>query len=708
MKEEILKILNETYEAKTAMQINDMLEYKKSDEYRDLCIVLEELVNEHQLFKTKKDKYLSLKNTPGIKIGRLAVNKKGFGFVILDREDDLYISKTDMNGAIHNDIVMAEIIRKGIKREGKIIKVITRELHDMVGTVVKVDQYLGVDLDDDKKNIFVRISKESMKNCIEGHKVVVRLTKQIEDKKYYADVIKIIGHKNDPGVDIMSIAYKHQIHDEFPESVINELDDIPTEVRATEKIDRKDLTNEVIFTIDGSHTKDIDDAISFQKESDHYVLGVHIADVSHYVKENTALGDEAYARATSCYLADTVIPMLPHKLSNGICSLNENVERLSLSCVMKIDKKGKIFEYDIFESVIKSCKKMTYEAVNDILHRDIITPGYEDYAQTLKDMNELAHILRKEKIQRGYIDFELDEAEVVQDETGKAIDIIKREREDGEKLIEDFMIAANETVASHIYNMELPFIYRIHGEPKDEKIEDFINLVKILGYQLTGKITDLTSKSMQSLLKQLNDKPEFAILSSMLLRSMKKAEYSKDNIGHFGLASQAYTHFTSPIRRYPDLVVHRLLKKYLIEKDLSLNTINYYDQALVEIAEHTSEKEVNSVNAERDVLDMKMAEYMEDYIGCEYEGIISTVTNFGFFVELENLIEGLVHVSTLKGDFYHYIPETLALIGETTKTTYRIGNKVKIRVTNADKESALIDFEVIPSKKEVKQNGTEE
>jgi len=708
MKEEILKILNETYEAKTAMQINDMLEYKKSDEYRDLCIVLEELVNEHQLFKTKKDKYLSLKNTPGIKIGRLAVNKKGFGFVILDREDDLYISKTDMNGAIHNDIVMAEIIRKGIKREGKIIKVITRELHDMVGTVVKVDQYLGVDLDDDKKNIFVRISKESMKNCIEGHKVVVRLTKQIEDKKYYADVIKIIGHKNDPGVDIMSIAYKHQIHDEFPESVINELDDIPTEVRATEKIDRKDLTNEVIFTIDGSHTKDIDDAISFQKESDHYVLGVHIADVSHYVKENTALGDEAYARATSCYLADTVIPMLPHKLSNGICSLNENVERLSLSCVMKIDKKGKIFEYDIFESVIKSCKKMTYEAVNDILHRDIITPGYEEYAQTLKDMNELAHILRKEKIQRGYIDFELDEAEVVQDETGKAIDIIKREREDGEKLIEDFMIAANETVASHIYNMELPFIYRIHGEPKDEKIEDFINLVKILGYQLTGKITDLTSKSMQSLLKQLNDKPEFAILSSMLLRSMKKAEYSKDNIGHFGLASQAYTHFTSPIRRYPDLVVHRLLKKYLIEKDLSLNTINYYDQALVEIAEHTSEKEVNSVNAERDVLDMKMAEYMEDYIGCEYEGIISTVTNFGFFVELENLIEGLVHVSTLKGDFYHYIPETLALIGETTKTTYRIGNKVKIRVTNADKESALIDFEVIPSKKEVKQNGTEE
>jgi len=708
MKEEILKILNETYEAKTAMQINDMLEYKKSDEYRDLCIVLEELVNEHQLFRTKKDKYLSLKNTPGIKIGRLAVNKKGFGFVILDREDDLYISKTDMNGAIHNDIVMAEIIRKGIKREGKIIKVITRELHDMVGTVVKVDQYLGVDLDDDKKNIFVRISKESMKNCIEGHKVVVRLTKQIEDKKYYADVIKIIGHKNDPGVDIMSIAYKHQIHDEFPESVINELDDIPTEVRATEKINRKDLTNEVIFTIDGSHTKDIDDAISFQKESDHYVLGVHIADVSHYVKENTALGDEAYARATSCYLADTVIPMLPHKLSNGICSLNENVERLSLSCVMKIDKKGKIFEYDIFESVIKSCKKMTYEAVNDILHRDIITPGYEEYAQTLKDMNELAHILRKEKIQRGYIDFELDEAEVVQDETGKAIDIIKREREDGEKLIEDFMIAANETVASHIYNMELPFIYRIHGEPKDEKIEDFINLVKILGYQLTGKITDLTSKSMQSLLKQLNDKPEFAILSSMLLRSMKKAEYSKDNIGHFGLASQAYTHFTSPIRRYPDLVVHRLLKKYLIEKDLSLNTINYYDQALVEIAEHTSEKEVNSVNAERDVLDMKMAEYMEDYIGCEYEGIISTVTNFGFFVELENLIEGLVHVSTLKGDFYHYIPETLALIGETTKTTYRIGNKVKIRVTNADKESALIDFEVIPSKKEVKQNGTEE
>ncbi len=320
-------------------------------------------------------------------------------------------------------------------------------------------------------------------------------------------------------------------------------------------------------------------------------------------------------------------------------------------------------------------------------------------------MNELAHILRKEKESRGYIDFDLDEAEVVQDESGRAIDIVKREREDGEILIEDFMIAANETVASHIYNMDLPFIYRVHGTPNSEKIDDFVNLVKLLGYELKTKVTDLTPITMQKLLTELSDKEEFSILSSMLLRSMKKAEYSKDNIGHFGLGSKAYTHFTSPIRRFPDLTVHRLLKKYLVENDLSMSTISYYNNALVEIAEHSSEKEVGSVNAERDVLDMKMAEYMESHIGEVYDGMISTVTNFGFFVELPNLVEGLVHVSTLKGDFFTYIPEKLALIGNNTKKQYRIGDMVKVKVVSASKESAMIDFEIM---KEESTDGNQE
>ena len=706
MKEEIIKLLENTYEAKTAIEINDILGYKSAEDYRNVQDTLEELVAEYKVFKTKKEKFLLMKNTPGIKMGRLSINKKGFGFVILDQEDDLYIPATEMNGAIHDDIVMAEITRTGVKKEGRVIKVVKRELHDLVGTLVMGKDHLILKLDDEKTNLQISLTKESLKNCVEGHKVVVRPFKKVDKIRYLAEVIKILGHKDDPRVDILSIAYKHQIHDEFPENVLQQTDEIEEYVNAAEKVGRVDLTNELLFTIDGAKTKDIDDAISFKYENGLYELGVHIADVSHYVKDNTPLGDEAYLRGTSAYLADTVIPMLPHKLSNGICSLNEGVERLAMSCVMKINNQGKVVSYDIFESVIMSKKKMTYDAVNDIIMRDIVEEGYEEYASMLKEMNQLAKILRKEKMGRGYIDFELDEAEVVQDADGHAIDVIKRVREDGEKLIEDFMICANETVASHIYNMDLPFIYRVHGMPNSEKIDDFVNLVKLLGYELKTKVTDLTPKSMQKLLSELNDKPEFKILSSLLLRSMKKAEYHKENIGHFGLASEAYTHFTSPIRRYPDLIVHRLLKKYLVEHDLSMATISYFDNHLVEIAEHSSQKEVGAVNAERDVLDMKMAEYMEQYIGSEFEGIISSVTSFGFFVELENLVEGLVHISTLKGDFYNYVSELLALIGENSKTTYRIGDKVTIRVTNASKETALIDFEVIPPKKEEKkENG---
>ena len=371
---------------------------------------------------------------------------------------------------------------------------------------------------------------------------------------------------------------------------------------------------------------------------------------------------------------------------------------------MTINKQGKVIDYDIFESYIKSAKKMSYEAVNDILMRDIVAPGYEPFADTLKEMNELAHILRKEKMSRGYIDFDLDEPEIIQDEQGRAIDIVRVEREDGEKLIEDFMIAANETVASHIYNMDLPFIYRVHGKTNTAKIEDFTNLLKILGYQLQTKVYDLTPITMQHILKELDDKPEFTILSSMLLRSMKKAEYSKENIGHFGLASKAYTHFTSPIRRFPDLTVHRLLKKYLVEKDFSMHTIDYLNTSLVQIAEHSSEREVAAQQAERDVADMKMAEYMESHIGEIYDAIIDSVTNYGFYVELPNLVEGLVHVNSLKGDYYEYVPDLLSLIGKSTKKTYRIGDKLRVRCVSANKETALIDFEIV----EEQENGSQE
>ena len=700
MKEQVLETLKKEYDAKTLLQINDLMGFETSEELKDLQDVLEELVKDYVVYKTKKDKYILLSNCPSLKIGKYQANKKGFGFVLLNKEDDLYISGENSNGAIDGDIVLAEVLNKGIKPEGHIIKIIERNLHNLVGEIVSFKKGLGLKLDDERLDLNIKLDKKSLQGCVVGHKVLVKLTKEIGRKKYLGEVIKILGHKDDPGTDILSIAYKYDIEPDFSAETKEELLSLPEEVSPADLIGRRNLTDKMIFTIDGAHTKDIDDAISLEKDGSNYILGVHIADVSNYVKENTGLGNDAYERGTSNYLANTVIPMLPHQLSNGICSLNEGVIRLTMSCVMTINEKGKVIDYDIFESYIKSSKKMTYEAVNDILMRDIIPDGYEPFADTLKEMNTLAHILRKEKMERGYIDFNLDEPEIIQDENGKAIDIVRVVREDGEKMIEDFMIAANETVASHIYNMDLPFIYRVHGAPNSDKIDDFTNLLKALGYTLKTRTLDMTPKTMQNVLKELDDKPEFKILSSLLLRSMRKAEYSKENIGHFGLASKAYTHFTSPIRRFPDLTVHRLLKKYLVEKDFSMATINYLNNALVSIAEHSSEREVAAQNAERDVDDMKMAEYMESHIGEIYEGVISSVTSFGFFVELPNLIEGLVHVNSLKGDYFNYVPELLSLIGNSTKKTYRIGAKVKVKCVGASKERAMIDFEVVKEEKD--------
>ena len=700
MKEQVLETLKKEYDAKTLLQINDLMGFETSEELKDLQDVLEELVKDYVVYKTKKDKYILLANCPSLKIGKYQANKKGFGFVLLNKEDDLYISGENSNGAIDGDIVLAEVLNKGIKPEGHIIKIIERNLHNLVGEIVSFKKGLGLKLDDERLDLNIKLDKKSLQGCVVGHKVLVKLAKEIGRKKYLGEVIKILGHKDDPGTDILSIAYKYDIEPDFSAETKEELLSLPEEVSPADLIGRRNLTDKMIFTIDGAHTKDIDDAISLEKDGSNYILGVHIADVSNYVKENTGLGNDAYERGTSNYLANTVIPMLPHQLSNGICSLNEGVIRLTMSCVMTINEKGKVIDYDIFESYIKSSKKMTYEAVNDILMRDIIPDGYEPFADTLKEMNTLAHILRKEKMERGYIDFNLDEPEIIQDENGKAIDIVRVVREDGEKMIEDFMIAANETVASHIYNMDLPFIYRVHGAPNSDKIDDFTNLLKALGYTLKTRTLDMTPKTMQNVLKELDDKPEFKILSSLLLRSMRKAEYSKENIGHFGLASKAYTHFTSPIRRFPDLTVHRLLKKYLVEKDFSMATINYLNNALVSIAEHSSEREVAAQNAERDVDDMKMAEYMESHIGEIYEGVISSVTSFGFFVELPNLIEGLVHVNSLKGDYFNYVPELLSLIGNTTKKTYRIGDKVKVKCVGASKERAMIDFEVVKEDKD--------
>lgn len=699
MKEKILEILKEETKGQNINEINNKLHLRGMEEITELEDNLKELVNEGVLHMSKNREYMLMSNTKSLKVGKLRINKNGNGFVECEPED-IFVHSNDLNGAINGDFVEVEIKTRlnDPEPEGYIRNILKRDLKNIVGEMVKDKKTLAFKPDDEKLNIAVKLTKESMKGCVEGHKVIISIIKEIGNRTFLGKVEKIIGHKNDPGVDILTIAAKHSIETEFSEEVKRELKNIPDEVCENDLIGRTDLTKEMIFTIDGDDTKDIDDAISVKRDGKNYVLGVHIADVSNYVKVGSALYDSAFSRGTSSYLADTVIPMIPHQLSNGICSLNPEVIRLTISCVMTIDGNGKVISYDIFPSYIKSRKQMTYKNVNKILDENIIPEGYGEFADTLKLMHELSKILRQEKINRGYIDFGIDEAKVIQDENGKAIDIVKRIQGTGEKLIEDFMIAANETVATHISNLDLPFIYRVHDLPNAEKIEDFSNLIKQMGYQIHTNLSKITPVTMQKLLNEFRDKDEFVILSDMLLRSMKKAIYSTNNIGHFGLASKNYTHFTSPIRRFPDLTVHRLLRTYLFENRIDMETINFNAKYLIDVADHSSETEVNSVEAERDVLDMKMAEYMESHIGEEYEGIISGVTNFGMFVELDNLIEGLVHISTLDG-FYTYVPEMLSLISANKKNKYRIGDKVKIIVTNANKNQGIIDFELVKGEK---------
>ena len=699
MKEKILEILKEETKGQNINEINNKLHLRGMEEITELEDNLKELVTEGVLHMSKNREYMLMSNTKSLKVGKLRINKNGNGFVECEPED-IFVHSNDLNGAINGDFVEVEIKTRlnDPEPEGYIRNILKRDLKNVVGEMVKDKKTLAFKPDDEKLNIAVKLTKESMKGCVEGHKVIISIIKEIGNRTFLGKVEKIIGHKNDPGVDILTIAAKHSIETEFSEEVKRELKNIPDEVCENDLIGRTDLTKEMIFTIDGDDTKDIDDAISVKRDGKNYVLGVHIADVSNYVKVGSALYDSAFSRGTSSYLADTVIPMIPHQLSNGICSLNPEVIRLTLSCIMTIDNNGKVISYDIFPSYIKSRKQMTYKNVNKILDENIIPEGYGEFADTLKLMHELSKILRQEKINRGYIDFGIDEAKVIQDENGKAIDIVKRIQGTGEKLIEDFMIAANETIATHISNMDLPFIYRVHDLPNAEKIEDFSNLIKQMGYQIHTNLSKITPVTMQKLLNEFRDKDEFVILSDMLLRSMKKAIYSTNNIGHFGLASKNYTHFTSPIRRFPDLTVHRLLRTYLFENRIDMETINFNAKYLIDVAEHSSETEVNSVEAERDVFDMKMAEYMESHIGEEYEGIISGVTNFGMFVELDNLIEGLVHISTLDG-FYTYVPEMLSLISANKKNKYRIGDKVKIIVTNANKNQGIIDFELVKGEK---------
>ena len=699
MRDDILNILKNSDRALDIYELQDMLHINDVNQAKEFSDELRKLEDEVIVYHSNKDKYMMLEKSH-LRKGVMRTNKKGFGFVEIENmDDDVYVAADNMNGAIHDDIVLVEITSKMTldRLEGRVLKIIKRQVQRYIGEITFDEKGKGhIKLDDNKIKLNIEIPKDKALNAVDGHKVVVELVKKLNNNlKYEGKVLEIIGHKNDPGVDILSIIYKYNINTVFPDEVKEEVSNINMEVIPEELKGRRDLRDQVIFTIDGDDTKDIDDAISIEKfASGHYKLGVHIADVSYYVKEGSPLDNEAMERGTSVYLVDRVIPMLPHELSNGICSLNPNVDRLAISCVMEFDSSGKQIDYEIFPSVIRSRIQMTYKKVNSILEKNVVPEGYEPYADTLRIMAELASILRKVKVKRGYINFDIDEAKILVDENCKPTEITVRERGTGENLIEDFMIAANECVATHIYFMNLPFIYRVHEVPKEEKIRSFLGFVSNLGYQVPGDIKDTKPTTMQRILKALEDKPEYKILSSLLLRCMQKAVYRPENLGHYGLASSCYTHFTSPIRRYPDTTVHRLLRTYLFENKLDNSTIRKWEEKLVYIAEHSSERERASVDCEREVEDMKMAEYMESHIGEEFEGMISSVTSFGMFVELDNLVEGLVPLRDMP-DFFVYDEERMTLTGEKSHVKYSIGERVLVKVVRASKEDKTIDFEIV-------------
>ena len=705
MEEEILKILrNKKNTSLTSIEINDFLGLNSIEEYAALEKVLDKLCQEGKIYYSeKKKRYTPIENT-NFKTGRLMVNPKGYGFVILDEsfnEDDIYINGANLLDGRNNDIVVIEIINKNT-REGRVIRVLKRDDSVLVGLLYEDNgiYYVKPDKSEYKD---LRIPNDMLKGAVPGHKVLVKPNNI--GREYIGEIIKIIGHKNDVGVDILSYVYQYEFNPTFSDEVIDAVEEVPMQISEEEIAGRMDLRDEVIFTIDGDDTKDIDDAISIEKISDDvYKLGVHIADVSHYVKKDSIIDKDAYERGTSVYLVDRVIPMLPHKLSNGICSLNPDEDRLTLSCIMNINSKGHVIKYKIGKSVIRSRKQMTYNCVNHILENNKVPSGYEPFVDKLKLMNELSNILRKKMVSHGYLEFNRPEAKILVDESGKPTEIKLREQRTGEKLIENFMIVANETVAGYIEDMKLPGIYRVHDKPNKEKLEVFLKFLNRKGYNIKADINKFKNTDYQKLLKMFQGKPDEIILSTFAIQTMSKAKYSDINIGHFGIASKRYAHFTSPIRRYPDLTLHRLVKDYSGKCDAK--TIAYWKNKLFDIANQSSKKEQDAIDCERDVDAMKMAEYMESHIGEEYHGVISGVTDFGFFVELDNTVEGLVRLDSLGGDYYVYNKELNAILGKNSKKMYMYGDSVIVKVIKASKETAQVDFELVNNEENNKKKET--
>ncbi|WP_010532172.1 ribonuclease R [Lentibacillus jeotgali] len=713
MQERLQEYFNEHSEKPLAVhELEEVLGLEDAVEFKELVKALNELEESGELVRTRKNRF-GLPEKMNLVRGRIQMHAKGFAFLIPedDTRSDIYIHHSDLASAMNNDKVMVRIEKQnadGNRPEGTVIRILERATHQVIGTF-KDNKSFGFVVADDKRipnDIF--IPKGMTGGAVSGHKVIAHITNYPEGRmSAEGEIVHILGHKNDPGIDIISIIHKHGIKVDFPEEVLEQATNTPDEIDPSEIENRRDLREEQIVTIDGADAKDLDDAVSVkQLENGNFQLGVYIADVSYYVDENTSIDEEAFERATSVYLVDRVIPMIPHRLSNGICSLNPQVDRLTLGCEMEINAKGEVVNHEIFQSVIKTNERMTYHDVNKILtdHDEELRERYKPLVPMFENMEKLAEILRSKRMGRGAIDFDFKEAEVLVDETGKPEDVVLRERSVAERLIEEFMLAANETVAEHFHWMDVPFIHRIHQDPDESKLQHFFEFIAGLGYVVKGTANEIHPSALQKVIEEVKGKPEEMIVSKLMLRSMQQAKYDPESVGHFGLATDFYTHFTSPIRRYPDLTVHRLIRTYLIDKKLDGKTIRHWKERMPEIARHSSEMERAAVDAERETDDLKKAEFMQDKIGEEYTGVISSITNFGLFVELENTIEGLVHVSYLTDDYYHYDDRNHAMIGERTGNMYKIGEEVDVRVVKVNTDERAVDFELVTTKEPKKKN----
>ncbi len=691
----ILDVMSSSkYQASTLEQLHgyfpqvDLVEFKK---------LVKALVEAGEIMLDDSKRFILISQA-GLVKGILRMNPKGFGFVE-NEEVSIFCHSKYYNGALDGDEVIVEVVKdRNDKNEAKVVKIVNHNLKTLVGIIKVRNSRKQFSADSQKFDQSIKITNMQTSKVVNDSKVLVKITQYTP--KLEGEIVKVLGHKNDPGVDISAILLENDIVTEFPKEVFTQIEQIQEEISAEELAKRYDLRDELIVTIDGDDAKDLDDAISVKRKGKNYELDVHIADVSHYVTKNSPLDYEAYERGTSVYVVDRVVPMLPHFLSNGVCSLNPLVDRLSVSCKMEINPQGEVVDYKIFPSVIHSKARMTYRRVNEILEGKALASDEDSFThEMLHVAQELAHILRKRRDKLGALDFDKKEGKVVVNKYGKPVDVVVRERYEAERLIEDMMIAANECVASHMKWNDLPSMYRIHQTPEPKKMRDFALIAKVLGFPLKGNVQDIKPVQLQKLLREAKNSENHEVLAIMMLRAMQKAVYDDKCLGHFGLGLKEYTHFTSPIRRYPDLVVHRMLHKYVFEDNYNAEMMSKDTNWIVDAAKQSSIRERIAIDAEREVDDMKKAEYMEQYVGYQFHGIISSVTKFGFFVELPNTVEGLVHITNLKDDFYEYRDDLKLLEGKAHKNVYKIGQKVKVKVIKASKLQRQVDFEVIESKK---------